>query len=172
MSGIHAALSTSPELPRSGATARFASFRLDLESGELRRDGRLVPLRPQATRVLAELVEAHPNMVDHRRLRHLVWGDSAIEWEPGLHQIIRQIRRVLDDDAGAPAFIENVPRRGYRFIADVERGSNDEPDADFSPPQGWRSHSGWRDATFWLTGVLTLPVLVVLVCWALAAGGP
>lgn len=137
---------------------RFDDFELIVESGELLRQGRSVPLRPQATRVLEQLLRHRPNLVSRADLRDAVWGQSHVDWEAGLHQIVRQLRIALEDDSQNPRYIETVPRRGYRFTAAV-----------LSRPQlSQQLRSVGRDAGLWLAGGLTLPMLVILVCALLA----
>lgn len=95
--------------------ARFGPFALDLETGELEREGVAVPLRPLATRLLLVLVRAEGRLVSHRELRRALWSEAAVEWRTGLHQAVRQLRRALDDRPGPGAWIQTVPRRGYRL---------------------------------------------------------
>src|SRR5262245_12017764 len=99
------------------AALRFASFELDPRSGELRKDGVLVPLRPQASRVLAVLATRSGEMVTRDEIRHEIWSeDTFVDFDQSLNFCIRQIRDALGDDAAAPHYIETLPRRGYRFL--------------------------------------------------------
>jgi tetratricopeptide (TPR) repeat protein/DNA-binding winged helix-turn-helix (wHTH) protein len=72
-------------------------------------------------------------VVTRDELRHLVWTDDTfVEFDAGLNAAITKIRRALQDSASAPRFIETVPKRGYRFLADVHglpRGSASSPAA-------------------------------------------
>jgi len=89
---------------------RFASFELDIETGELRKHGRPVRLQPQPSRVLAALISRPGELVTRQELRHQIWdGTTFVDFEQGLNFCIRQIRLVLDDDAESPHFIETVP---------------------------------------------------------------
>ena len=98
---------------------RFDRYDLDLATGELKRAGHPVDLPPQPTKVLVELVSRAGSLVERAQLRHLVWGDGWVDWEAGLHQAIRCLRKTLGDDARHPRFIRTVPRRGYRFVCAV-----------------------------------------------------
>ncbi len=69
--------------------------------------------------MLLVLVREHGRIVSKEKLFAEVWPDSFVE-EGNISYNIRQLRKALGDDAQAPAFIETVPRRGYRFVADVE----------------------------------------------------
>ncbi|HEY6339775.1 MAG TPA: winged helix-turn-helix domain-containing protein [Candidatus Sulfotelmatobacter sp.] len=99
---------------------RFDVYELDLENGELRKQGRPVRLQPQPFKVLAKLVSEPGRLVTREELQHHVWDDTFVDFERGLNFCIRQIRAVLADDVETPRFIETVPRRGYRFIAPLE----------------------------------------------------
>lgn len=176
--GRPASIWNDPRRGLQGRACRFGAFRLDLVTGELRRhDGAPVPLRPQATRVLRLLVSRRQSLVRREELRRELWGDAATEWEPGIHQVIRQLRRALDDDARDPTYIETVPRRGYRFKAEVEEvedveGVDDEVAVGLSPPALFGGRGGRqkrsRDLLLFLGGIVTLPLLLVLACFVLA----
>lgn len=99
---------------------RFADFELDLDSGELRRDDRFVPLQRQVARMLVILVSRGGYLVPRDELIQHLWADSIVEYDLGLNNTLRTLRRILGDDARSPRFVETVPRRGHRFIAPVE----------------------------------------------------
>ena len=100
---------------------RFAGFELDPRSGELRKKGDLVPLRPQALRVLTVLATRSGDVVTREEIRQQIWSeDTFVDFDQGLNFCIRQIRESLGDDAEAPQYIETLPRRGYRFLMPVE----------------------------------------------------
>jgi DNA-binding winged helix-turn-helix (wHTH) protein/tetratricopeptide (TPR) repeat protein len=104
---------------------KFGEFLFDRNEQRLRRRGAVVRLTPQRFRVLSLLVEAQGALVRRETLREAVWGqETVVDFEHGLNACIRDIRRVLGDDADDPRFIETVPRVGYRFIAPV---TVDEP---------------------------------------------
>src|SRR5438270_5266400 len=104
-----------------GNILRFEAFELDSASGELRRQGDRVKLPPQPFRVLELLVRRSGEVVTRSDIRERVWcDDTFVDFEQGLNFCIRQIREALGDTAGAPKFIETLPRRGYRFLIPVE----------------------------------------------------
>jgi DNA-binding winged helix-turn-helix (wHTH) protein len=105
---------------------RFHDFELDTASGELRRNGLVLPLEPQPARLLVALASRAGALVPKDQLRREVWGSSVfVDFEQGLHYAVRQVRRALGDPARHPVFIETVARRGYRFIAAVEDANED-----------------------------------------------
>ena len=106
-------------------TVRFAGFELNLKTGELREDGVAIRLQPQPTLILTLLVSRPGNLVTREEIQQRIWGaETFIDFDTGLNSAIRQIRHVLKDDTGAPRFIETVPRRGYRFLAAIEKVEN------------------------------------------------
>ncbi|MGH9949419.1 MAG: winged helix-turn-helix domain-containing protein [Pyrinomonadaceae bacterium] len=98
---------------------RFGIFALDTDENVLRRDGERLPLTPKMFDLLLVLVQSHGKILDKDTLLKEVWPDSFVE-EGNIAFNVRQLRKVLDDDAQSPTFIETIPRRGYRFIAKVE----------------------------------------------------
>lgn len=138
--------------PRQGKL-RFRDVEVDLDTGELWRGGAPYPLRPLAARALQLLVRNRHRMVSREELRRHLWGDAALEWETGLHQLIRQLRRTLDDDPQAGRFIATIPRRGYRWTAPVAPATD----------AGARSLR-WRGAGLFLAGAGSLVLAMLLLC--------
>lgn len=96
----------------------FEDFQLDLVERVLRRNSTRVPLTPKAFHLLKILVENHGHIVDKEKLISEIWADSFVE-DGNLAVSATALRKALDDDASNPTFIETIPRRGYRFIAEV-----------------------------------------------------
>jgi DNA-binding winged helix-turn-helix (wHTH) protein len=103
------------------ATIRFGPFDLDTRSGELRRGGVRVRLRPQPCAVLAYLAEHSGTFVSRRDLHRHLWRDGTfVHFDQGLNSCIKQVRRALGDNRRMPTYIETLPRRGYRFMVPVQ----------------------------------------------------
>jgi serine/threonine-protein kinase len=101
---------------------RFGTFELDPNSGELKRNGRRVPLQDQPARALCLLVSRPGELVTRDELRQALWpADMFLEFDTALNIVITKVRHALGDVAVSPRFIETVPKRGYRFIADVHQ---------------------------------------------------
>ena len=101
---------------------QFHEFELNIESGELRKHGKVLRLQPQPAKVLCVLALQSGNLVTRAELKHQIWDDvTFVNFEEGLNFCIRSIRAILQDSADRPRFIETLPRRGYRFIAPVEQ---------------------------------------------------
>jgi DNA-binding winged helix-turn-helix (wHTH) protein/TolB-like protein/Flp pilus assembly protein TadD len=104
------------------ATFRFGLFELDPRSGELRREGRLVHLRHQPLQVLLLLLTRAGDLVTREEIKTALWADNVdVDVEQGLNYCIKEIRSALGDSADSPRFVQTLPKRGYRFIADVHR---------------------------------------------------
>ena len=132
---------------------RFGPFSLDPQSGELRRDGEVVPIAPQPFRLLYTLAGRPGELVTREELQQQVWGDATfVDFDRGLNFCVLQARAALGDDAKQPVYIETLPRRGYRFIAPVT------PSGD-APPLAVR-HTPRRMA--WLLGAAALLVVVLV----------
>jgi DNA-binding winged helix-turn-helix (wHTH) protein len=100
----------------------FGVFRFDPASLELTRSGRPVPLAPLPAQTLALLIERAGTVVSREALTDHLWGrETYVDAAAGIHTAMRQIRRALGDSASHARFIETLPRRGYRFVAPVER---------------------------------------------------
>ena len=101
---------------------RFETFQLDTATAELQKAGRPVHLSAQPAKVLTFLALNAGRLVTREDLHEHVWsGDTFVDFEQGLNFCIKEIRDALGDDARAPTYIETLPRRGYRFLARVER---------------------------------------------------
>lgn len=100
----------------------FGEFRLDTKEKTLFRDNKPVPLRPKVFATLQVFVEHAGRLLEKDELMQKIWKDQFVE-ESNLSFNVKVLRRVLNDDAHHPQFIETVPRRGYRFIAGVNQTS-------------------------------------------------
>jgi DNA-binding winged helix-turn-helix (wHTH) protein/Flp pilus assembly protein TadD len=112
----------SAKIRNSREVYRFGDFSLSMAPLHLRHGTDRVDLQTQPLRLLELLVRRAGQIVTHEDIREELWQGRTISFAGSLHVAIRQIRAALKDDANTPAFIETVPRQGYRFIAHVETG--------------------------------------------------
>jgi cholera toxin transcriptional activator len=107
---------------RSGRIARFGVFELDLAAGELRKNGARLRLQEQPFQVLALLLERAGDVVTRDELRQKLWpADTFVDFDHGLNTAVNKLRETLGDSASSPHYIETLARRGYRFIAPVQK---------------------------------------------------
>lgn len=98
----------------------FGEFRLDADEKSLSVENNRLPLTPKVFQMLSVFLESDGKLLSKDELMNKIWTNSFVE-ESNLTFTIRQLRKVLNDDAHQPKFIETVPRRGYRFIAKVNK---------------------------------------------------
>jgi TolB-like protein/DNA-binding winged helix-turn-helix (wHTH) protein/Tfp pilus assembly protein PilF len=121
----------------SASLLRFGAFELNLQTNELRRGGVLLKLSPQQLQALRLLVENAGQILTREQIQHELWGDGTfVDFDRNLNVCIAQIRATLNDDSDAPRYIQTVPKRGYRFIAPVERvGTTQVIESSLTPPR-------------------------------------
>ena len=112
----------------------FSALTFNAESGELTRNGVKLRVPEQTARVLTILLERAGTVVTREELRRQLWPTGEfLDYDHSINNSISQLRDVLRDDSRTPRFIETIPKRGYRFLADVRtvRPAEDslEPDS-------------------------------------------
>jgi TolB-like protein/DNA-binding winged helix-turn-helix (wHTH) protein/Tfp pilus assembly protein PilF len=98
---------------------RFGAFEADVQTGELRKQGKRIRLQDQPFQLLVMLLEAPGQVVTRDELRSKLWPQTTVDFDHGLNKAISKIREALGDSPEHPRFVETVARRGYRFLADV-----------------------------------------------------
>lgn len=103
---------------------RFGAYEADLHTHELWKHGIRIKLVGQPFEILAVLVKRPGQLVTREELRAELWpGDTFVDFNHGLNAAVNKLRDALCDSADDPKYIETLPRRGYRFIAEVETGA-------------------------------------------------
>ncbi|MFY9620356.1 MAG: alpha/beta fold hydrolase [Pyrinomonadaceae bacterium] len=110
----------------------FGTFRLDVTERLLFNENSLVSLTPKAFDTLLALVEHNGHVLTTEELMAQVWPDSFVEGN-NLAQNISTLRKVLG--VGGAKFIETVPKRGYRFVADVREIRDEAPNPVSTEPR-------------------------------------
>src|SRR5262245_21460530 len=103
---------------------RFGEFTLDADQKVLLRQGKPLLLAPKVLETLLTLVQTSGRIVEKEELMTRLWPDTFVE-ESNLTYSVVQLRKTLGDDARRPRYIETIPRRGYRFIADVKPATSE-----------------------------------------------
>jgi TolB-like protein/DNA-binding winged helix-turn-helix (wHTH) protein/Flp pilus assembly protein TadD len=105
---------------RPTSVVRFGTYEVSLQSGEVRKSGMRIKVQQQPMKLLEILLERPGEVVSREELRRRVWTNEAFgDFDQALNIAIAKLRSALDDSADTPRFIETLPKRGYRFIADV-----------------------------------------------------
>ncbi len=100
---------------------QFESFRLDTSNECLWRSGAQIALPPKPFAILRYLVENPGRLITHDELLDALWPETYVQPQV-LRTYMLELRKVLGDDAGAPRFIQTIPKRGYSFVASVVEG--------------------------------------------------
>src|SRR5246500_1968654 len=108
------------ESPPPNSVLRFGTYEVSLQSGEVRKAGLRVRVQQQPMKLLEVLLEHPGEVVTRDELRSRVWPNESFgDFDQALNIAIGKLRSALGDSAENPRFIETLPKRGYRFIADV-----------------------------------------------------
>src|SRR5262245_48338777 len=100
---------------------RFGPFELDLHACELEKNGHRIRLQGQPAKLLALLATHAGELVTRAEIQKELWEDGQfVEFEHAINVAVKKIRRALQDDSEKPRYVETLPRKGYRFIAQVE----------------------------------------------------
>ena len=127
-------------------TARFGAYEVEVRSGEVRKLGTRIKLGEQPLCILLMLMDRAGELVTREELRAELWSDDTfVDFERGLNSAVQRLRECLCDSAAKPRWIETIPRRGYRFIGQVEwfdKGISSEPLLNTKPEDGVREPAG------------------------------
>jgi TolB-like protein/Tfp pilus assembly protein PilF len=100
---------------------RFGAFEVDLHARELRKRGIRLRLQEKPFQILELLLESPGGVIAREELHRRLWPDTHVGFDRSLNTAINTLRHALGDSADNPRFIETCQRRGYRFIAPVEK---------------------------------------------------
>lgn len=118
----------------------FDGFELDLQTGELYKEGQKIPLAEKPFQVLVLLLEQPGEMISREEVRRRLWPTGIhVDFDHNLNTTIGKLRRALSDSSENPNLIETVASRGYRFIGHiVANKENSEP----SPSEQFKIQTG------------------------------
>jgi TolB-like protein/DNA-binding winged helix-turn-helix (wHTH) protein/Flp pilus assembly protein TadD len=166
---------------RHTSVVQFGAYEIDLHAGELRKAGVRIRVQQQPLRLLEILLEHAGEVVTREELRSRIWPNESFgDFDQAVNVAIAKLRGALGDSADNPRYIETLPRRGYRFLAEVAVvnrpinklellpkvvSSETEESAHEGAEKRQRSRRlPWRDG--WKTlGTAIALVLLVLMVW-------
>src|SRR5580692_312700 len=112
--------------PPRTSVARFGTFEVSFDSGEVRRAGMKIRVQQQPLKLLQILLERPGEVVSREQLRNRLWiNESFGDFDQAVNIAIGKLRSALGDSAENPRYIETLPKRGYRFIAEVSIVNSD-----------------------------------------------
>ncbi len=97
----------------------FGEFRFDAQKLRLEHNGEAVSLPPKSLETLKLLLEQRGKMVSRENLMDELWAESYVE-EANLTVTVSRLRKAFSAYNKDETFIQTVPRRGYRFVADAQ----------------------------------------------------
>src|SRR5579862_754647 len=161
---------------RPTSVVRFGTYEVSLQSGEVRKAGLRIKVQQQPMKLLEILLEHPGEVVTREELRGRVWPNESFgDFDQALNIAIGKLRSALGDSAESPRFIETLPKRGYRFIADVSvvhadaRPIRQEPVAGDLPPREPRHTLHGAEVTVaskhrpWRRGVIVALAFVIII---------
>ncbi|MGO9085650.1 MAG: winged helix-turn-helix domain-containing protein [Candidatus Sulfotelmatobacter sp.] len=98
----------------------FGELLLDVAERRLMRNGAVVPLAPKVFDTLLLFVENPAHLLEKDELMKRLWQDTFVG-EDTLARNISTLRKALGESSESQAYIATVPKRGYRFVATVQR---------------------------------------------------
>ena len=111
-----------PSPGRASDVVRFDVFQADLRAGELYKAGRKIKLQIQPFHALALLLERPGEVITREEFQRKLWPeDTFVDFDHSLNTAIKKLRQALGDDKEKPRFVETLPKRGYRFIGNLDR---------------------------------------------------
>jgi cholera toxin transcriptional activator len=129
-----------PSSNRETRLLRFGVFEVDLDAGELRKNGSRIRLQEQPFQVLSALLQNAGQVVTRDYLREKIWpADTFVDFDHSLNTAVNKIRDALGDSASNPRFVETLARRGYRFIAPVDTVATASTVAEPAQDEGTRA---------------------------------
>ena len=125
---------------RSARRYEFGPFKLNPHEGTLVAGGEVVTLAPKPFDVLRVLVERHGHVVLKSELMASIWPDTAVE-EANLTVSVSVLRKALARRQPDTRYVQTVPKRGYRFVAEVREITAGESDLRGNHAGSTASHS-------------------------------
>ncbi|MBZ5704759.1 MAG: winged helix-turn-helix domain-containing protein [Acidobacteriia bacterium] len=167
---------------RHTSVVRFGTYEIGLQSGELRKAGVRIRVQQQPLKLLEILLERPGEVVSREELRSRIWPNESFgDFDQAVNVAIAKLRGALGDSADNPRYIETLPRRGYRFIADVavvnlpsttpelapadaSSGTEDSAPIEAAGQVARTKRLPWPRA--WMTlGLASVVALVILTVW-------
>jgi TolB-like protein/DNA-binding winged helix-turn-helix (wHTH) protein/Flp pilus assembly protein TadD len=129
---------------------RFGTYEVSFQSGEVRKAGVRIRVQQQPLKLLEVLLEHPGEVVTREELRSRVWPNESFgDFDQAVNIAIAKLRSALGDSAENPRYIETLPKRGYRFIADV---SFVDADGRIRRPDSASADSTGTEPGHWLRG--------------------
>lgn len=97
----------------------FKGWQFSHRDGYLKRQDVVHKLPPRLSKLLLLLTSQAGQLVERQEIIEALWSGKVVN-DDALARCIAELRSILGDKSQAPSYIETIPRRGYRFIAEIE----------------------------------------------------
>ena len=154
---------------------RFGSFEVDPETEELRKSGVRLHLPSQPFQVLMLLLRRAGDVVSREELQQWLWPEGPpADSDHSLSTAVNRLRTTLCDTAGEARYVETLPRRGYRFVAPVERVEREAPchsgvEIESVPPASFARSPSTRRWWVPALAIASIVAAVVTLFWILSS---
>lgn len=145
---------------------RIGSWTVEPALHRLVAEGRTVKIEPKAMAVLVYLARRPGRVVSRDTLLADVWP-GVVVGDDALTQVVVKLRKALGDMRDEPAYIQTIPKGGYRLVADVAREGQNVPSRDELPPAARARVQAWPAAA-----AAALLVVGAGAVWWTRADGP
>jgi len=152
---------------KNGKIYRFDGITFECENFRVEKDGANLSLTPRAFDVLSFLLDNAGRVVEKQEIFEAVWKDTFVG-DNALTKIIKELRQTLGDSADKPRYIETVPKRGYRFIGEIEEDITETHEAVIKPVAE-RPQSRFPRVVF---AMLALGIVASISAWLLLRHAP
>lgn len=153
--------------------ARFGVYEFAPLSGDLRKSGIRIRVQQQPLKVLELLLEHPGQVVSREELRKKIWPTESFgDFDQAVNVAVAKLRTALGDSAENPRFIETIPRRGYRFIAEVsiiDQPSNKQLLQNAAPAEQLEAAKAGPTGKWWPHAWKPLAVVIILALAMLGA---
>ncbi|HEX6879009.1 MAG TPA: winged helix-turn-helix domain-containing protein, partial [Terriglobales bacterium] len=157
-----------PEPKVSARRLQFSAFEFDPDSRQLTKRGLRLKVSGQPMEILALLLEKPGEVVTREEIRQRLWEDDTfVDFEHSLNAAVNKLREILGDDSLRPRFVETVPRRGYRFVGEIEH----EPEKEVIPAPAMVTPTPKALPSRRILAVAGALVLVGVSAWMLLRSG-
>lgn len=157
-------VATEPVTPKN--IFHFGPFVLDGKNFQLEKSGQPVTITPRAFDVLVLLLSDPQNVVEKQQIFDAVWKDTFVT-DNALTKIVKEIRQALGDSAESPRYIETVPKRGYRFIGEINSGETIIDAPENETEENIRPQPVFKNPKLILAGLFVLLVIAGVAGWAI-----
>ncbi|MCF2909526.1 transcriptional regulator [Pseudoalteromonas sp. DL2-H2.2] len=120
---------------------QIGEFRLYHQTNELIKDERSITLDPRLLSLLTFLVDNPNRIIGRDELQDAIWQGSIVT-DNAINKLVANLRKAFCDDPKSPQYIQTVPKQGYRFIAPINIGADDNTPSAMQPTAQQRL-PGW-----------------------------